>query len=466
VTHPQTGVTPAAVGPGPGSAGRPLRSCWSRLRAAFVLAAVLSGLAAVAGSALAQPAGPTVVTTEVQGPITPVIADHLAETLEEAATAGHEAVVITLDTPGGGLDPTRKIVQAFLDAPLPVVVHVAPPGADAGSAGTFITYAAHVAAMAPATTIGAATPVDLEGQEVGDKIVNNTVAFAEAIAEERGRDPEFAAASVRDGRSITASVAVEEGAVDLEVGGLADLLEEIDGTEVEVRGSTVTLETAGATPVEMNLGGARALLQLLANPNLAFIFMTLGTLGILYEIANPGMGLGGLIGAICLVLLMFSLAVLPVAWAGAALLLLAVAMFIAELFMPGVGVGAAGGTIALLLGGIFLFETPTGISLDWWVLIPTVITAFVLCVLAGRLVARAHRGPSRVASDYLIGRTVVVERASEGRPRGRLDGTWWQLTPNADDVALRDGERYTVVDRDNLQLIVAPEGAATPANEE
>jgi membrane-bound serine protease (ClpP class) len=433
---------------------------------AIVLAAALAGLTAMVGGAVAQPAGPTVATTTVDGPITPVIADHLADTIEDAAAAGHEAVVIALDTPGGGLDPTRRIVQTFLDAPVPVVVHVAPQGADAGSAGTFITYAAHVAAMAPATTIGAATPVDIEGQEVGDKIVNNTVAFAEAIAEERGRDPDFAAASVRDGRSITAATAVEEGVVDLEVGSLDDLLEEIDGVEVEVRGSTVELATAGASPVAMELSGTRALLQLLANPNLAFIFTTLGTLGILYEIANPGLGLGGLIGGICLVLLMFSVAVLPVAWAGIALLLLAMAMFIAELFMPGVGVGAAGGTIALLLGGVFLFETPSGISLDWWVLIPTVVTAFVLCVLAGRLVARAHRGPSRVASDYLIGRTVTVERASEGRPRGRLDGTWWQLTPNAADVTLRDGARYTVVDRDNLQLIVAPEGAAVPANEE
>jgi membrane-bound serine protease (ClpP class) len=460
----ETAVTPAADGTRVVGTARRTRT--ARLRVAVVLAAVLSGLTAMVGDALAQPTGPTVATTEVRGPITPVIADHLAETVEDAAAAGHEAVVIALDTPGGGLDPTRSIVQTFLDAPVPVVVHVSPPGADAGSAGTFITYAAHVAAMAPATTIGAATPVGLEGQEVGDKIVNNTVAFAEAIAEERGRDTEFAAQSVRDGRSITAAVALEEGVIDLEAGSLEELLDAIDGTEVEVRGSTVTLETAGASPVEMNLGGSRALLQLLANPNLAFIFTTLGTLGILYEIANPGMGLGGIIGAICLVLLFFSLSVLPVAWAGVALLLLAGALFIAELFMPGVGVGAAGGTIALLLGGVFLFETPTGIALDWWVLIPTVVTAFVLTVLAGRLVARAQRGPSRVASDYLIGRTVTVERASEGRPRGRLDGTWWQLTPNADDVVLRDGERYTVVDRANLQLLVAPEGAATPANEE
>ena len=437
------------------------------MRAAAALAALLTGLLAFAAGAVAQEeTGRTVVTTEVSGPITPVIADHLTDTIEDAATAGHEAVVVLLDTPGGALDPTRTIVQQFLDAPVPVIVYVSPPGADAGSAGTFVTYAAHVAAMAPATTIGAATPVGFEGEEVGDKIVNNTVAFAEAIAEERGRDPDFAADSVRDGRSITAAVAVEEGAVDLEASSLTDLLEQVDGHQVDIRGSTVELATAGASVVEQNLSGTRAILQLLANPNLAFIFMTLGTLGILYEIANPGMGLGGLVGAICLVLLMFSLAVLPVTWAGVALLLLAVAMFIAELFMPGIGVGAAGGTIALLLGGLFLFQAPTGLAMDWWVLLPTAVVAFVLSLLAGRLVARAHQRRSQAASDYNIGRVVVVERAAEGRPRAQVDGTWWRLRPSADDVPLRDGERYVVVDRDNLDLIVAPEGATTPANEE
>ena len=441
----------------------------ARLRAAVTLAALVTGLLALATAGLAQDdeAGTaTVVTTRVDGPITPVIADHLTDLIAETAAADHEALAVLLDTPGGGLDPTRTIVQQFLDAPVPVIVYVSPAGADAGSAGTFITYAAHVAAMAPATTIGAATPVGLEGEEVGDKIVNNTVAFAEAIAEERGRDPEFAAQSVRDGRSITAAVAVEEGAVDLESATLTELLDEIDGLEVEIRGSTVELATAGASIVERDLAGTRAILQLLANPNLAFIFMTLGTLGILYEIANPGMGLGGIVGAICLVLLFFSLAVLPVAWAGVALLLLAAAMFIAELFMPGVGVGAAGGTIALLLGGIFLFQEPTGLSMDWWVIIPTAIVAFLLSLAAGRLVAQAHQRRSRVASDYTIGRTVVVERASEGRPRAQVDGTWWRLRPSADDVTLRDGDRYVVIDRDNLDLIVAPEGSAIPANEE
>lgn len=456
VPHPGT--------PSPPSSGR---TAAPRMRAATALAALLAGLLAFAAGAVAQEeAAGTVMTTEVNGPITPVVANHLADVIEDAAAGGHEALVVLLDTPGGGLDPTRDIVQDFLDAPVPVIVYVAPQGADAGSAGTFVAYAAHVAAMAPATTIGAATPVSLEGEQVGDKIVENTAAFAEAIAEERGRDADFVVESVRDGRSVRAAVAVEEGAVDLEALSLTGLLEQIDGTEVELRGSTVELATAGATTLEQNLSGTRAILQLLANPNLAFVFMTLGTLGILYEIASPGLGLGGAVGAICLILLMFSLAVLPVTWAGVALLLLALAMFIAELFLPGVGVGAAGGTLALLLGGIFLFQAPTGLTMDWWVLLPTAVVAFVLSLAAGRLVARAHQRGSRVASDYNIGRVVVVERAAEGRPRAQVDGTWWRVRPTADDVTLRDGEHYVVVDRDNLDLIVAPEGAVSTANEE
>ncbi len=437
------------------------RSPRSRLLAAAGLACLVTGILAMTGSVAAAQAERTVAVTEVSGAITPVIDDHLADAVAEAAHQDHEALVVFLNTPGGGLDVTRNIANTFLDAPLPVVVYVAPPGADAGSAGTFITYAAHIAAMAPATTIGAATPVDLEGGEVGDKIVENTAAFGEALAEARDRDLDFIQDAVHDGRSVTSNVALEEGAIDLIASSLDELLVEIDGMQVELRGdATVTLATAGAVTVELEMTGVRSLLQVLANPNLAFIFLSIGTLAILYEIANPGLGLGGVVGVICLVLAMFSLAVLPVNYAGAALLLLAAAMFIAELFMPGIGVGAAGGTAALLLGGLFLFQAQTGIGVDWWVLIPTVVVAFGLTVLAGVLVARTRGKQSRAASDYLLGRRIVVERASEGMPRGHIDGTWWRLRPARPDLTLRDGDELEIVRRNNLDLYVAPIGTA------
>jgi membrane-bound serine protease (ClpP class) len=439
----------------------------TRLRLVVLLAALLAGLTgSVAGSlAIAQEptsgTGPVVGVTEVTGTITPVTADHLAETVERARAAGHDALLVRLDTPGGLVDSTRKIVQTFLDAPLPVVVYVAPSGADAGSAGTFITYAAHVAAMAPATTIGAATPVGGQGEDLDAKIVENTAAFAEAIAEARDRDVDLAVEAVRDGRSVTATVALEEGGIDIIAGSTVALLDEIDGTEVTVGDDTVALETAGAELVDLPVGTARRILGFLADPNLAFIFLSLGTLAILYEIANPGVGLGGVVGVTAIVLAMFALAVLPVNVAGVALLVLAAAMFVVELFAPGIGAGAGGGTAALLLGGLFLFPSDTGLGVDLAVLLPTVVTLAVLTVLLGRMAARTRHAPEASYAERLAGRDVTVTGAAEGRPRGQLDGTWWRLRAADDAGPLRDGEHVRVVGRDGLDLVVTPEEAAT-----
>lgn len=439
----------------------------TRIRLVVLLAALLAGLTgSVAGSlAVAQEPGPgmgpVVGVTEVTGTITPVTADHLAETVERADAAGHDALLVRLDTPGGLVDSTRRIVQTFLDAPLPVVVYVAPSGADAGSAGTFITYAAHVAAMAPATTIGAATPVGGQGEDLDAKIVENTAAFAEAIAEARDRDVDLAVEAVRAGRSVTATVALEEGGIDLIAGSTVELLDEIDGTEVTVRDDTVVLETAGAELADLPVGTARRILGFLADPNLAFIFLSLGTLAILYEIANPGVGLGGVVGVTAIVLAMFALAVLPVNVAGVALLILAAAMFVVELFAPGIGAGAGGGTAALLLGGLFLFPSDTGLGVDLAVLLPTVVTLAVLTVLLGRVAARTRHAPEASYAERLAGRDVTVTGAAEGRPRGQLDGTWWRLRAADGAGPLRDGEHVSVLGRDGLDLVVAPEETAT-----
>jgi membrane-bound serine protease (ClpP class) len=437
-----------------------------RVRVAVALAALVAGLTASLAAAIAAPApgggGPTVAITEVGGTIGPVTADHLADAIERAAAEGHEALVVRLDTPGGLVDSTRRIVQSFLDAPLPIIVHVAPSGADAGSAGTFITYAAHVAAMAPATTIGAATPVGGQGEDLDAKVLENAAAFAESIATARDRDVDLAVQAVREGRSVTADVALEEGGIDLIVASSADLLVEVDGTEVEVRDGTVTLATADAELVELPIGTARRILGFLADPNLAFVFLSLGTLAILYEIANPGVGLGGVIGVSAIVLAMFAFAVLPVNAAGIALLVLAAAMFIAELFAPGIGAGAGGGTAALLLGGLFLFPADSGLGVDLAVLLPTVVVVALLSLLLGRMAARTRHVPEANYADHLGGRELVVTGASEGRPRAQLDGTWWRLRPTEGAGPLRDGDRVTVVDRDNLDLLVEPTDRSSP----
>lgn len=411
--------------------------------------------------AMAPASGQTVsvATTTVNGPITPVTADHLSDVIDLAFERGDVALIVHLDTPGGLVSSMRLIVQDFLSAPLPIVVHVAPAGADAGSAGTFITMAAHVAAMAPATTIGAATPVDLEGGEVGDKVVNNAAAYAEAIATERGRNVEFAIAAVRDGESITADEALERDVVDLIAADLDELLGAIDGREIElVGGRTVTLQTADAAIDELEPSFARRILAALADPNVAFILLSLATLAILYEIANPGVGAGGVTGAVALILGLYALSALPTSLAGVALLVVAGILFAIEVVVPGIGVAAAGGTIALFLGGLFLFPRPTGIGVNLWVLLPSVLVAAATAVLIGVAAARLRDLPKTTVSDTLVGRHAEVFGVPD-HPRIRIDGTVWRVVP-ADGQELQDGMAVTVVDRDNIDLLVVPDGDA------
>ena len=348
----------------------------------MVLGAVLLALGAVLGllGPLA-PAGaqtgegrPTVLVTSVDDPITPVIADHLADVVSTAEDEGYAAVVVEMDTPGGLDTAMRDIVQTFLRAEVPVVVHVTPSGARAASAGALIAWSSHVVAMAPGTTIGAATPVDLEGGEVGDKVVNDAAAYARAVAEERGRDVEVAAEAVTEGRALSASEAVDEDVADLVAVDRPELLELVDGTRVELPdGTVVTLDTADAEVVEQDMSAFRRLLQWLADPNLAFLFMSLGTLAIIYEIATPGIGVGGGLGAVLLVLALFSLAVLPVDAVGLIFLAVAAVLFGVEVAVPGIGAAAALGAVSLALAGVFTFrDEGPGVSLSLAAVVPIV----------------------------------------------------------------------------------------------
>jgi membrane-bound serine protease (ClpP class) len=397
---------------------------------------------------------PTVLVAEVSGPITPVVAESLADGVEAAAGGGHQALLVELDTPGGLDTSMREITQAFLNARVPVVVYVSPSGARAASAGAIITFAAHVAAMAPGTTIGAATPVDLQGGEISDKVLNDAAAFAEAVAGRRGRNAEFAVDTVREGRAVPATEAERLGAVDLLAASRAGLLERLDGREVELApGDTVTLRTAGADTVALERSWTRTLLGWLADPNLAFLFLSIGTLGVIYELASPGMGLGGVIGAVLLVLGFVSLSVLPVNLAGLLLLALAAALFVAELFAPGVGVFAGGGTIALLLGGLLLFDGPLAVAMP--VLWPVALVVGGGTVLAGRLAWRARRTPSVTGSEGLVGRHAVVHDVDKtGGANLLLDGAWWRA--RAADGPLRPGQNVRVVGLDGLDLLVEP----------
>ncbi|MGQ0849170.1 MAG: NfeD family protein [Actinomycetota bacterium] len=389
----------------------------------------MSGASAVAfgvllaGSAFAGDAAANrVLLAEVDGPITPVVADYLRDSVTAAEADGYQALIVALDTPGGLDVSMRDIAQAFLNSPVPVIVYVTPEGARAASAGTFITMAAHVAAMAPATSIGAATPVDLQGGEITDKVINDAAAFAISVAERRQRNVEFAEAAVRDGRSASASEALEIGVIDLVAESLDDLLAEIDGRPIPVIGGV--FDTEGALIERRAMGPLREVLGRLADPNLAFIFLSIGTLAIIYEAANPGLGFSGIAGVIMVVLAFFALSVLPVRAAGVALLVLAVALFVAELFVPGIGVLAAGGTISLILAGLFLFEGPIGVSPA--VIWPSAVVLGGTSLIAGRAAVKARKRPPASGPHVLMGRQVSVRREAD-RLTAFLDGAWWEV---------------------------------------
>jgi membrane-bound serine protease (ClpP class) len=397
---------------------------------------------------------PKVLVADVDGPITPVIADHLAAAVETAAETG-AVLVVNMDTPGGLDTSMRDIVQTFLNAPIPVVVYVQPEGARAASAGTFITMAAHIAVMAPATSIGAATPVDLQtGEEGSDKIINDAVAFAVSVAERRGRSTEFAEAAVREGTSLTSSQALEQGVIDLVADDVDDLLLVIDGMRVEIGGEVVVLATADAIPEVYEMSTFDSILARIADPNIAILFLSIGTLAVVYEAANPGLGFAGIAGVILLLLGFFALSILPVSATGVALLVLAIALFIGEIFVPGIGVLAAGGTIALLLAGVFLFEEPFEVSPA--VLWPTALLMGLFAAFAGRAVLVARLRPATTGPETLIGKQVTVLGDDPDNWSAFLEGSWWKVRPKSGD--LRSGEVMEIVAIEGLELIVEPKG--------
>ncbi|WP_244283255.1 NfeD family protein [Streptomyces flavidovirens] len=392
--------------------------------------------------------------TRVEGTITPVVADHIEEGLRIAERERHAALLVETDTPGGLLQSTREIVKDVFASGIPVIVYVAPSGARAASAGAYITLSAHVAAMAPGTHIGAGTPVSGQGEEASDKVINDAVAFAVSIAEQRGRNTDFARDMVRDGTAVSDQEALRTDVVDLVAPSRDALLTELDGRRVTVGPADaerqVVLQTAGARVVEHHLGFFGELRQLLASPELAFLFLSIGTLAVIYELAGPGMGFAGITGAILLVLGFVALSVLPFNVAGLLLLGLAAALFVAEVLTPGVGIFAAGGTVSLVLAGVLLFRGELGV--DPAVLWPTAVVVGGGSVLAGRLAWRARRAPATTGHEGLLGRQAVVRRVDGGTGQVLLEGAWWTVLGRKSPVT--EGQHIRVVDRDGLRLIV------------
>lgn len=430
-----------------------------RLALAFTLAA-LGGLPVRSGGE----ARGRVCVARVQGTIGPATATYLARAREEAAGLGAQCLVIELDTPGGLLEATKEIVQGFLGSPVPTVVYVSPPGAWAGSAGCFITLAADVAAMAPTTSIGAAHPVGLgpSGDKQDDvmrqKLENFTASYLEAIAAKRHRNTAWALASVRESASVTADRALELGVIDVIARDLPDLLAQLDGRGVNGR----TLKTAGAATIDLPMTAREKALQVLAHPQVMLILLLVVMYGVIGELTSPGAILPGVAGVIALVLLLYLASVLPVNLAGLALVAVAVALFVFDVFAPTHGVLTVGGMVAFFLGTLLLFDRSEPflrLSLAW--LLPaTVVTALFFTFVVGAGI-RAQRAPAKTGAEAMIGRTVTaLERVDAGGGRVFLEGEYWTAESPEPVEAGQDAE---IVAREGLTLKVKPR---TPSREE
>jgi membrane-bound serine protease (ClpP class) len=398
-----------------------------------------------------------VVRIVIDGSINPATSAYVDEALAEATATGAAALLIQMDTPGGLLTSARHIVKALLGAPVPVIVYVAPSGAGAGSAGVFITMAAHVAAMAPGTSIGAAHPVGGQGQDIdgvmGEKMENSTASFAEGIAQRRGRNVEWAEKAVRESVSITASVAAEERVVDFVARDLAELFELARGREVDVDGQQVTItlpEPEAVRDFAMRL--PLEILNVIADPNIAYLLLMAGFWGLVFELRSPGFGVPGVFGAICLILGLTSLHVLSVSYGGLALLLVGLALLLAESFVPSFGLLGFGGIFAVVLGSVFLFdEAKTGLAvareLIFGVAFGTGLFIFVLMVL----VVQVHRRQPRLGREGLVGTLGMVTSPLSPRGHVRVNGEIWTAIG---EEPLEVGARIEVVDVDGLVVMV------------
>lgn len=430
------------------------------IRRLLAVMAIALGLVGLAADATHAAAGEVRVVT-VEGVINPISARYLITAIEDAAEEGDAAVLIEIDTPGGLLDATQDMTGAMLASRVPLITYVTPAGTHAASAGTFITMAGHVAAMAPSTRIGAATPVSGDGAEIPEdlatKIINDTVQYARSIANARDRNADWAEDAVRDGVVVGADEAVEIDVVDLVAVDRAALLEAVDGMTVQLPDEEVTLQTAGATVVEDAPSPFEDLLMVLADPNIALLLLSLGSLGIYFELANPGSFFPGIAGAIALILALFSLGSLPINYAGLALILFGLALFGAELFVASGGVLGIGGAIAFVLGALILVDDTQApfleISRPLIYGITLALVAFVLFVL--RAVMRTRRRPAYIGGGDMVGLEAMVR----GPASVFVEGELWRARPAEGDATLRAGDRVRIIGREGLDLIVEPRSA-------
>ncbi len=440
------------------------------------MALFLALLGWVVLASAARAADRHVVVLPATGVVDNVLAGYLEEGIAGAHRSGAAAVIVRLNTPGGSLDSTQRIVSALLDAPLPVIVWVAPSGGRAASAGTFITLAAHVALMAPGTNIGAASPVGGSGEDIegtlGAKVKNDAMANIRSIAEARKRNVEWAVETVRDARSSAASEAVSLGAVDGLAGSLDEVLAIAHGRQVTVAGQVRTLDLAGASVREAAMNPFQAFLHLLSDPNIAFLLFTVGFYGLFFELQNPNF-VTGILGGIAIILAFIGFGSLPLNVAGLMLIGLAIVLFVLEATVTSHGLLAVGGIICFLLGASALYTVPGDpfepvVRIGPPLLAVTTITTAALMLLIAVAAARAGRsgptGPGLVGAPLPPDALGIVRLPLAPLGSVHLAGEEWTAR-SVDGTTMERGTHVRIVSRDGLTLVVAPvvEPAFTPA---
>ena len=415
-------------------------------------------LAADAPAKSAAHAPPWVELITIDGSINPATASYIDDSLASANAEGASALVIELDTPGGLLNSAEKIVKAILAAPLPVIVYVAPSGASAASAGVFITEAANVAAMAPGTTIGAAHPVEQGGEDIkgamGQKIENFTATFARTIAQQRGRNEDWVEQAVRHSIAIGEREALAKNVVDIVAPDIRSLLTQATGRKVQVEGKTVTLAIADAAVRRVRMTPGQRLLNVLADPNIVYLLLMAGMIGLYFEFAHPGVIFPGVAGAICLLLALASFQVLPVNLTGLLLIFLGVGMLISEAFVTSYGILGLGGVTAFVIGSLFLIDTSkTDLAVNRNIIYGAA-TALTLIILGiGYIVARERRNRATTGAEGIVGEVGEVREAIAPGTAGKVfvHGEIWRAV-SAD--ALSPGARARVKSINGLELQV------------
>ncbi len=431
------------------------------------------------------PALPAMVkVAEIHGAVSPASAAYFLRALDVAQHARADLLVLKLDTPGGLDSSMREMIQGILASPVPVAVWVAPSGARAASAGTYLLYASHVAAMAPGTNLGAATPVAIgiggakpgeekpergksEGKGEGKseaptgsvmerKSIHDASAYIRSLAQLRGRNAEWAERAVREAESLSAEEALRQNVVDLVAGDLPALLRAAEGRKVTVASGEITLAFTAAALETVERNWKERLLAAIADPNMALILMMLGVYGLLFEFYTPGFGVSGIIGSICLLLALYALAMLPVNAVGALLLLLGMALMVTEAFLPSFGAFGIGGIAAFVAGALMLIDGDVpGLQISMAFIVPLAAVSALVLGGAGALALRARRSPSVAGVEAMIGTTAVALEAFEDEGWVRAGGEcWWAQS----SVPVASGDRVRIAAVEGLLLRVEPEG--------